>query len=138
MISSNLEPARVGWIDHVMMRSEEDLVRAYQELRVDGGRGKGEYKLTWEQVVRTDIAACERDRSLVADNGIWKGVAIRSLDPAIDGIMICVEVSRLEGRSNLGSAPLRRKWIISLRSLVLSWGLTMGETKTWLCAGLID
>lgn len=40
---------RLRWFGHEMRRSEEDMITAIPELRVEGRRDRGRPKLTWEQ-----------------------------------------------------------------------------------------
>lgn len=51
---------RVGWLGHAMRPGEEDLVRANLRLTVEGWRGRGRPKLTWDQMVMTDVRVRDR------------------------------------------------------------------------------
>lgn len=64
------------------MRQDEDLARATLGLWVEGRRGGGRPRLTWEQVIRADMAACGIDGTLVQYRRAWKA-AIRRPGPAI-------------------------------------------------------
>lgn len=68
-----------------MMRGyEEELVRAILGLQVGGRRGRGRPKMTWEQVIRAYMIACEIEGSLAQDKRAWTA-ANRRPDPSTDG-----------------------------------------------------
>lgn len=52
-----------------MRRGNDDLVRTGQGLNREGKWGRGRHNLTWEQVVRTDMAAYGIDGNLAGRVG---------------------------------------------------------------------
>ena len=57
-IGDVVKRSRLRWLGHVLRKDEDDWVRKSMSLEVDGNRGRGRPKLTWQSVVTRDMKAC--------------------------------------------------------------------------------
>jgi hypothetical protein len=63
---------RLGWFGHVERRAESEWVRACQYLNVEGNRGRGRGRKTWQQCVNDDLREFGLRREEALDRRIWR------------------------------------------------------------------
>ena len=73
-ISDVMRRSRLRWMVHVLRKEENDWVKKSMEMIVEGSRGRGRPKMTWERKVERDM----RVRGLVI-NDAKDGVKWRAL-----------------------------------------------------------
>ena len=54
-ISDIMRHSRLRWMGHVLRKEENDWVNKSMEMTVEGSRGRGRPKMTWEKVVERDM-----------------------------------------------------------------------------------
>ena len=52
-ISDVMRCSRLRWMGHVLRKERNDWVKKSMEMTVEGSRGRGRPKMTWEKVVET-------------------------------------------------------------------------------------
>ena len=73
-ISDIMRRSRLRWIEHVLRKEGNDWVKKSMDMTVEGSRGRGRPKMTWEKVVERDMKV----RGLVI-NDAKDGVKWRAL-----------------------------------------------------------
>jgi hypothetical protein len=63
---------RLGWFGHVERRAESDCLRVCQNLVVDGSRGRGRGRKTWQQCVNEDLREFGLKREDALNREIWR------------------------------------------------------------------
>ncbi len=71
-ISDCVQSRRLRWFGHVERMQDDNWVKKSREIKVTGRRGRGRPRKTWEEVVRSDLAAIGRDRALAQNRVEWK------------------------------------------------------------------
>jgi hypothetical protein len=65
---------RLRWFGHVERKNKSDWVSACRKLEVEGVRGKGRGRTTWDECVRDDINGLGLRKEDAQDRVRWKGV----------------------------------------------------------------
>lgn len=71
-IKGKMREHRLQWFSHVMRRVENGLIRTILEFQVRGRQCRDRPKLTWEQMMKTYIAAFWIDETLIEVGSVWK------------------------------------------------------------------
>ena len=62
---------RLRWYGHVMRKNDEDWVKNYMEIIVEGRSQVGRPRMTWLESVEVDMTELEIDREDVHDRKKW-------------------------------------------------------------------
>ena len=73
--------SRLRWLGHVLRKDEYDWVRRSMSLEVNGNRGRGRPKLTWQNVVTRDMKACGLRQEDVQNRQKWRRLSWSAKDP---------------------------------------------------------
>ena len=72
-ISDVIRRSRLRWMGHVLRKEGNDWVKKSMEMTVEGSRGRGRSKMTWEKVVERDMKVRGLVRNDVMDGvKCWK------------------------------------------------------------------
>ncbi|XP_035834121.1 uncharacterized protein LOC118482649 [Helianthus annuus] len=71
-ISDKIKDGRFRWFRHVKRRQATSLVRVVETLTVDGRRGRGRPKLTWDMRIRRDLIEMHLSEDMVQDRSSWR------------------------------------------------------------------
>ena len=63
---------RLRWLGHVRRRSSTELVRRVEGFQVEGKRGRGRPRRTWEEHIRLDLQALHLSEDMTADRQSWR------------------------------------------------------------------
>ena len=73
---------RLRWFGHVERKASDDWVSACRGLEVDGARGRGRPKKTWQECVNSDLKMLGLDRGLAQDRTGWRdGIMGKTSNP---------------------------------------------------------
>ncbi len=80
-IGDKMRESRLRWFGHVQRRPMTAPVRRSETMQVEGARRtRGRPKLTWVEVVRRDMAACNLTADMALNRAEWQN-RIRVADP---------------------------------------------------------
>ncbi|KAL8244808.1 hypothetical protein R6Q59_011066 [Mikania micrantha] len=71
-ISDKVREGRLRWFGHVRRRRQSAPVRRIELLTVEGKRGRGRPRLTWEEQIRHDLAALHLSEDMIYDRSQWR------------------------------------------------------------------
>ena len=71
-IVSVCRKGRLRWFGHVERKADDDWVKKCTRLEVDGKRPRGRPKLTWSEVLRSDMKAADLLVNDAHDRGKWR------------------------------------------------------------------
>ncbi|KAJ0851966.1 hypothetical protein HanRHA438_Chr14g0632811 [Helianthus annuus] len=71
-ISDKIKEGRLRWFGHVKRRQTTAPVRVVETLTVEGRRGRGRPKLTWEEQIRHDLLESHLSEDMVQDRTSWR------------------------------------------------------------------
>ncbi|KAJ0888605.1 putative reverse transcriptase domain-containing protein [Helianthus annuus] len=71
-ISDKIREGRLRWFGHVKRRQTTAPVRVVETLTVEGKRGRGRPKLTWEEQIRHDLLELHLSEDMVQDRTSWR------------------------------------------------------------------
>ena len=71
-ISEKLREGRLRWFGHVKRRQMTAPVRSVEELTVEGRRGRGRPKLSWDEQIRKDLLDLHLSEEMVDDRTTWR------------------------------------------------------------------
>ena len=77
-ISDVMRRSRLRWMGHVLRKEWNDWVKKSTEMTVEGSRGRGRPKMTWEKVVEIDMKVRGLVRNDAKDGVKWRGSVIES------------------------------------------------------------
>ena len=78
-----MECSRLRWFGHVESMNDNNWVKKCRVIEVEGSRGRGRPKKTWEQVVATDLHKLGISRATAQDRNNWrKTIMMNSLTHA--------------------------------------------------------
>ena len=63
--------SRLRWMGHVLRKDEQDWVRRVMEMEVEGRKGRGRPKKTWQKVVEEDMRSRGLKKDDAADRVKW-------------------------------------------------------------------
>ena len=58
---------RLRWLEHLLRKDDCDWVKKCMSLQVDGARGRRRQRMTWSQVVESDMRVCGLERKDAQD-----------------------------------------------------------------------
>ena len=73
-ISNVMRRSRLRWMGHVLRKEGNDWVKKSMEMTVEGSRGRGRSKMTWEKVIEGDMKARGLVRNDAKDRVKWRAV----------------------------------------------------------------
>ena len=72
-IEDKMREDRLRWFGHIGRRPTDARVRMVEKIDiVQGKRLRGRPKMTWMEVVKTDMKLLELEERMVADKNVWK------------------------------------------------------------------
>ena len=71
-ISDKIKEGRLKWFGHVKRREMTEPVRAVENLTVEGRRGRGRPRLTWDERIRKDLQELHLSEDMVQDRSLWR------------------------------------------------------------------
>ena len=72
IISDKIKEGRLRWFGHVKRRQTTTPVRVVETLTVEGRRGRGRPKLTWDEQIRHDLVELHLSEDMVQDRTSWR------------------------------------------------------------------
>ena len=87
-ITTVIRSDRLRWYEHVMRKSDEDLVKKCREYRVEGRRPVGRPRRTWLESVEADMTKLEIDLEDVHDRKKWRGNVMKKKSNLIGKLVI--------------------------------------------------
>ena len=76
-VSDAMKQNRLRWLGHVLRKDGDDWVKKIMSFEVEGKRGLGRPRTTWNQVVERDMREYELKREDVKDRGRWRRLLYR-------------------------------------------------------------
>jgi len=66
---------RLRWFGHVKRKSDDDddWLKKYRQLMIEGRAGRGRGRMTWLECVRWDVEELELRVDDVRDGQVWRG-----------------------------------------------------------------
>ena len=74
-IGNVMKRSRLRWMGHVLRKKEDDWVRKSMKMEVEGSRGRGRPRMTWEKVVERDMKARGLERKDAEDCVKWRALS---------------------------------------------------------------
>ena len=74
-ISNVMRRSRLRWMGHVLRKEGNDWVKKSMEVTVEGSRGRGRLKMTWEKVVERDMKVVGLVRNDAKDGVKWRALS---------------------------------------------------------------
>ena len=74
-ISDVMRHSRLRWMGHVLRKEGNDWVKKSMEMTVEGSRGRGRPKMTWEKVVERDMKVRGLVRNDAKDGVKWRALS---------------------------------------------------------------
>ena len=74
-IGNVMRRSRLRWMGHVLRKKEDDWVRKSMKMEVEGSRGRGRPRMTWEKVVERDMKARGLERRDAEDRVKWRALS---------------------------------------------------------------
>ncbi|KAD4584273.1 hypothetical protein E3N88_21874 [Mikania micrantha] len=71
-ISDKVREGRLRWFGHVRRRSQAAPVRKVEFLTVEGKRGRGRPRLTWDEQIRHDLTELHLSEDMIYDRSTWR------------------------------------------------------------------
>ncbi|KAD2393602.1 hypothetical protein E3N88_40579 [Mikania micrantha] len=71
-ISDKVREGRLRWFGHVKRRSQAAPVRKVEFLTVEGKRGRGQPKLTWDEQIKHDLTQLHLSEDMIYDRSMWR------------------------------------------------------------------
>ncbi|KAJ0587063.1 hypothetical protein HanIR_Chr04g0158951 [Helianthus annuus] len=71
-ITDKIKEGRLRWFGHVKWRQTTEPVRVVETLTVEGRRGRGRPKLTWDEQIRHDLLELHLSEDMVQDRNSWR------------------------------------------------------------------
>ena len=71
-ISDNIREGRLRWFGHVKRRHRSAPVRRVESVTIEGVRGRGKPKKTWDEQLRVDMAALDLSKDITYDRRAWR------------------------------------------------------------------
>ena len=71
-IGDMMRRSRLRWLGHVLRKDASDWVRQSMDMVVEGRRGRGRPRLTWEKVVESDMKLRGLTREDAEDRLKWR------------------------------------------------------------------
>ena len=72
VIQDKIKEGRLRWFGHVKRRETTAPVRVVETLTVEGRRGRGRPKLTWDEQIRHDLLELHLSEDMVQDRTSWR------------------------------------------------------------------
>ena len=77
-ISDVMRHSRLRWMGHVLRKEGNDWMKKSMDMTVEGSRGRGRPKMTWEKVVERDMKVRGLVRNDAKDGVKWRGFVMGS------------------------------------------------------------
>ena len=74
-ISDVMRCSRLRWMGHVLRKEGNDWVKKSMDMTVEGSRGRGRPKMTWEKVVERDMKVGGLVRNDAKDGVKWRALS---------------------------------------------------------------
>ena len=85
-MGQRLRENRLQWFGHVVQLEGDDVIKRVRKMQIPGeARGRGRPRMTWDAVVKKDMAECELHEEMALDRSEWR-VAIRIPTLAMLGV----------------------------------------------------
>ena len=68
--------SRLRWFGHVERMSEDNWVSACRAIEVEGSRGRGRGRKTWEECVTEDMRSLGVTREEARDRAVWRSAIL--------------------------------------------------------------
>jgi len=68
--------SRLRWFGHVERLSADNWVSACRAIEVEGSRGRGRGRKTWQEFVTDDMKRLGVTREAAQDRAVWKGAIL--------------------------------------------------------------
>ena len=82
-VSEVVTRCRLRWFGHVERKSDFDCVKTCRDLQVEGVKGRGRARKTWNECVEEDMRSHGLRREMAQDRAVWEsGVLGRRLPRA--------------------------------------------------------
>ena len=73
-ISDVMRCSRLRWMGHVLRKEGNDWVKKSMDMTVEGSRGRGRPKMTWEKVIERDMKVRGLVRNDAKDRVKWRAL----------------------------------------------------------------
>ena len=67
-----MQRGRLRWFGHVERMEDNNWVKRCRVMEVEGNRGRGRPKKTWEQVISADLRNIGVKREIAQDRNVWR------------------------------------------------------------------
>ena len=74
-MSDVMRRSRLRWMGHVLRKEGNDWVKKSMEMTVEGSRGRGRPKMTWEKVVEREMKVRDLVRNDAKDGVKWRALS---------------------------------------------------------------
>ena len=74
-ISDVMRHSRLRWMEHVLRKEGNDWMKKSMEMTIEGSRGRGRPKMTWEKVVERDMKVRGLARNDAKDGVKWRALS---------------------------------------------------------------
>ena len=71
-IADKIREWRLRWFGHVKRRQATNPVRSVENITIEGRRGRGRPKMTWEERIRHDLIELNLSEDMVEDRILWR------------------------------------------------------------------
>jgi hypothetical protein len=71
-LSAKMRENRLRWFGHVKRKTYDAPVRRIESIIVEGKRGRGRPRKTWEEQIKSDLHELHLSRDLTMDRGSWR------------------------------------------------------------------
>ena len=71
-IGDKLREGRLRWFGHVRRRSPTEPVRRVEGIHVEGKRGRGRPRRTWDEQIKLDLKALNLSEDMTSDRSSWR------------------------------------------------------------------
>ena len=71
-MGEKLREGRLRWFGHVRRRRSTEPVRRVEGFQVEGKRGRGRPRRTWEEQIRMDLHALHLSEDMTVDRQSWR------------------------------------------------------------------
>ncbi|XP_076957995.1 uncharacterized protein LOC143633616 [Bidens hawaiensis] len=71
-ISDKIRDGRLRWFEHVKRRQTTSPVISVENITIEGKRGRGRPKLTWDERIINDLLDMHLSKDMVDDTNYWR------------------------------------------------------------------